>query len=130
MAKWVHADVLDNGLNNIKTNANRLWLLKAYAAGDSYATATGNMIAEATMASGDYTLGNGASSARTLTTAAGKTDSAADANSGASPDLHLAFVDTVNSKVLWVTDETSNQVVTLGNAVTFPSVVLTSNQPT
>lgn len=67
MAKWVHADVLDNGLQYIKTNANRLWLLKAYAAGDSYATATGNMIAEATMASGDYTLGNGASSSRTLT---------------------------------------------------------------
>ena len=124
MAKWVHPDEMDNGLSAIKTNANAQWLLKAYAAGDSYATCTGNMIAEVAMTSGDYTLADGASSSRTLTTAAGKTDS------GATPNLHIAFVDTVNSKVLWVTDETSDQVVTLGNPVTFPSVVLTRSQPT
>jgi len=128
MAKWVHPDEMDNGLSAIKTNANAQWLLKAYAAADSYATCSGNMIAEVAMASGDYTLADGASSSRTLTTASGKTDSAANANSGATPNLHIAFVDTVNSKVLWVTDETTDQVITAGNPVTFPSVVLTRNQ--
>lgn len=130
MAKFVHADVLDNGINEIKTDANAMWLVKAYSAGDSYATVSGNMIAEVAMTSGDYTLGNGASNSRTLTTASGKSDSAANAGSGASPNLHLAFVDTAGSRVLWVTDETSDQVITAGNPVDFPSVVYTSNQPT
>lgn len=129
MAKWVHSDVLDNGTAFIKANANALWLIKAYAAGDSFATVQGNMVAAAAMASGDYTLSNGASSSRVMTTAAGKSDSSADANSGASPNLHLAYVDTTNSKVLWVTDETSDQVITAGNPVTFPSITYTSSQP-
>lgn len=129
MAKWVNSLVLDNGLNEIKNNANRLHLIKAYASGDSYATVIGNSCADVAMASGDYTLGNGAGSARTLTTASGKS-ATASANSGAGPNLHLAYVDTVNSRVLWVTDETSDQVITAGNTVNFPAVVYTSNQPT
>lgn len=130
MAKWVHSDVLDGGLSAIKNSANKMVLLKAYAAGDSYATVNGtNNIAEVAMASGDYTLGNGAASARTLTTASGKS-ATASAGSGASPNMHIAWVDTANSKVLWVTDETSDQVVTAGNTVNFPSVVYTASQPT
>lgn len=127
MAKWVHPDVLDLGLTEIKTDANSMRLLSAYAAGDSYATVNAASIAAAAMASGDYTLGNGASSSRTLTTAA--KSAAASAGSGASPDLHIAFVDTATSRVLWVTDETSNQVVTSGNPVNFPALVYTSSQP-
>jgi hypothetical protein len=130
MAKWVDSDVLDLGINRIKTNANKMVLLKAYAAGDNYATVNGtNNIAEVAMATGDFALGAGAASARTLTTTA-KTGVTATAGSGASPDLHIAFVDTVASKVLWVTDETTNQVVTSGNTVNFPALVYTSNQPT
>lgn len=130
MAKWVHADVLDFGIDRIKTDANAQWLIKAYTAGDNYATVSGNMCAEASMASGDYTIASSGSN-RTLTTASGKTDSSANASSGATPDLHIAFVDTVNSKVLWVTDETSDQVITAGNPVNFPNaLVYTSNQPT
>lgn len=128
MAKWVDPDVLDLGINRIKTNANVLHLIKAYAPGDSYATVVGNSVGNVAMASGDYTLGNGASSARTLTTAAGKTSNAT-ANSGAAPALHLAFVDSINSKVLWVTDETTDQVITSGNPLQYPSVIYTSSQP-
>ena len=40
------------------------------------------------------------------------------------------FLDTVNSKVLWVTNETSGQSITIGNPVSFPSLVYTVNQPT
>src|SRR5574337_996566 len=121
MTKWVHADVLDNGLNDIKTAANKMVLVKAYTAGDSYATVnTTNNIAEVAMSSTDYTLGTSGSN-RTLTTAAGKS-ATASANSGATPNLHIAFVDTANSKVLWVTDETSDQVVTSGNTVNFPKI--------
>lgn len=129
MPKWVHPDVLDGGLSAIRTGANRQHLIRAYAAGDSYATVIGNSVADVAMASGDYTLANGAGSARTLTTASGKTSNAT-ANSGATPNLHLAFVDTAGSRVLWVTDETSDQVITSGNPIAYPQVVYTSNQPT
>lgn len=128
MAKWVNADVLDLGINEIKVDANSMRLINAYTAGDSYATVNTASIATVAMASGDYTLANGGSNSRTLTTAT-KT-ATASAGSGASPDLHIAFVDTATSRVLWVTDETTNQVVTIGNTVNFPAVVFTANQPT
>lgn len=125
MTKWAHADVLDNGINYIKTNCNKVAVISAYTAGDSYATVSGNILAEATMASGDFTLGTSGSN-RTLTTASGKQDTSANATGTAS---HIAFVDTANSKVLWVTEETSGQTIVLGNPVTFPSLVYTAKQP-
>lgn len=127
MAKWVHADVLDGGLNGIKTVATKMMLIKAYAAADSYATVTGNKIAEVAMASGDYTLSSVGSDRRLTTTA--KPGIASTANSGATPNLHIAFTDGA-AKVLWVTDETTDQVVTSPNAVDFPALTYTSAQPT
>jgi hypothetical protein len=126
MAKWAHADALDNGPAYIKANCNKMALISAYAAGDSYATVNGNILADVAMAAGDFTLGTSGSD-RTLTTAAGKQDASANASGGT--DNHIAFVDTVNSKVLWVTDETTNQGITSGNPVTFPSLVYTAKQP-
>ena len=125
MAKWAHADVLDNGINYIKTNCNKVAVISAYTAGDSYATVNGNILAEAMMVSTDFTLGASGSN-RTLTTASGKQDTSANATGAAS---HIAFVDTVASKVLWVTEETSGQSITAGNPVTFPSLVYTAKQP-
>ncbi len=127
MAKYAHADVLDGGLNAIKNSAIRMLLLKAYSAGDSYATVTGNAICTIAMISGDYTL-SGADNAPRVLTVATKSGTAS-ANSGASPNLHIAFTDNV-SKVLWVTDETSDQVVTSGNTINFPGLTYTSSQPT
>lgn len=127
MAKWLHADVLDNGPAHIKANCDKLYLISAYTAGDSFATVFGNKLAEAAMSSTDFTHGS-SSSNRTLTTASGKTGTASA--SSATPNLHLAFVDEAGSQVLWVTDETSDQAITSGNTVNFPSVVLTTQQPT
>lgn len=128
MAKWVRSGVLDNGLNDIKTNATKMLLISAYTAGDSYATVTGNALnAGVTMASGDYTLSS-SSNNRLLTVASGKT-ATATASAGGTPDLHVAFTDGT-ANVIWVTDETSNQPITSGNTLTFPGPVYTSNQPT
>ena len=127
MAKFVHSDVLDGGLNAIKNGATHMLLIKAYVAGDSYATVVGNALADVTMVSGDYTLSSSGNN-RVLTTAAGKS-ATASANSGAAPNLHIAFTDG-SAKVLWVTDETSDQVITSGNTVNFPQLTYTSNQPT
>jgi hypothetical protein len=128
MPKHAHPDVLDNGIALIRSNANQMHLVRTYAAGDSYATVIGNSLATVAMIPADYTLGNGSASARTLTTPSNKSANAAQA-SGASPNLHFAFVDTTTSRVLWATDETTDQVIGLGNPITFPSLVYTSNQP-
>ena len=128
MAKWVHADVLDNGIAYIKANCNKMALVSAYSAGDSYATVNAAIVADAAMASGDFTIA-AAGNNRTLTTAAGKSDTAANVTGGGVGN-HIAFLDTVNSKVLWVTNETSGQSITIGNPVSFPSLVYTVNQPT
>lgn len=127
MAKWVHSNVLDNGLNYIKTNCNKMALISAYSAGDSYATVNGNILADVAMTSTDFTLATSGSD-RTCTTAAGKQDAAANA-SGGSATNHIAFLNTTGSEVLWVTTETSGQAVTSGNPVTFPSLVYTAKQP-
>jgi hypothetical protein len=126
MAKWVHSDVLDGGLNAIKNVATKMILISAYTAGDSYATVTGNALCTVTTAAGDFTVASSGNN-RTCTVAA--KSGTASATSGASPDLHIAFTDGA-AKVLWVTDETSNQPITNGNTINFPSVVYTSNQPT
>lgn len=125
MAKYAHPNVLDNGPQYIKSNCNLVALLDAYTFGDSYATVTSNIMASAAMVTGDFTLGTSGNN-RTLTTAAGKQDAAADAGGPAS---HIAFLDTVNSRVLWVTEETTGQTIVVGNPVTFPSLVYTSKQP-
>lgn len=126
MPKWAHQDVLDGGLNAIKTSATKQLLLKAYAAGDSYATVLANALSEAAMASGDFTLSSNGSN-RVLTTAAGKSANAT-ADSGVGPDLHIAFTDGA-AKVLYVTDETSNRVVITGDPCNFPVLTYTANQP-
>lgn len=127
MAKWVRSGVLDNGLNDIKNNATKMLLISAYSAGDSYATVVAAQLAEATMASGDYTLSSSGSN-RLLTTASGKTGTATATASG-TPDLHIAFTDGA-ANVIWVTDETTNQPITTGNVITFPVLTYTNNQPT
>lgn len=127
MAKWANADVLDNGPNYIKTNCNKMALISSYVAGDSYATVNGRILAEVVMTSTDFTNGSSGND-RTLTSAAGKQDTSANA-SGGSATNHIAYLDTVNSKVLWVTEETTGQAVTESNPVTFPSLVYTSKQP-
>ena len=129
MSKWVHADVLDNGPAYIKNNCNKVCVLSSYAEGDNYATVTAAILAEAAMACTDFTLANSGAGPvynRAMTTASGKQDTSANATGAAS---HIAFVDTVASKVLWVTEETSGQTITASNPVTFPSLVYTAKQP-
>lgn len=127
MSKFAHADVLDGGLNAIKLVATKMILVSAYSPGDSYATVQANKLAEVTMASADFVL-SASGANRLLTTAAGKT-AVASAGASGSPNLHIAFTDG-SAKVLWVTDETSDQAITSGNTINFPQLTYTSNQPT
>ena len=128
MAKWFHPDVLDNGLNLIKTNAQRVAVIDDYTVADSYATVIGNLVAAASTVSGDYTLGNQGTNGRQVTTPA--KSATATASTTGSNDLHIAWLDDTNTRVLAVTDETTNQIITSGNTVNLPSVALKMNQPT
>ena len=127
MAKYAHPDVLDQGPNFIKLNCNKMALISAYTFGAAYATVDAAILADAAMISTDFTLATSVND-RTLTTASGKSDPSANATGG-SVTNHIAFLDTVNSKVLWVTEETSGQAVTAGNPVNFPSLVYKAVQP-
>lgn len=125
MAFYAHPDVLDNGPAYITANCDKMALLSAYTTSDTYATADGNILADVAMVSGDFTAGSSGAD-RTLTSASGKSDSAANATGNAS---HIAFLDTSTSKILWVTEETTGQSVTAGNPINFPQLTYTAKQP-
>ena len=125
MAKYAHIDVLDGGIDVMKNSCTKMILLSAYTANYTTATTTNN-IAEVAMVTGNFTKTGADGAARVLTTASGKTATASQSALG-TPDLHIAFCD--GTRVLFVTDETSNQPVTSGNTVNFPVVTFTANQP-
>jgi len=127
MAKWASADFLDGGLVYLKATATKMLLVSAYSAADSYATVVGNIVASADMTGTDFVLSS-ASANRLLTFGGGKS-ATASAGSGATPDLHIAFTNGTDT-VIYVTDETSDQVVTSGNPVNFPELTYTCSQPT
>lgn len=131
MTTYAHADVLDNGPKYIKDNCNKVILISAYSS--TYATVNGaNKVAEATLVTGDFAIAGADGAARVLTaTLTGK--SGGNALQGVDPGtgMHVAFVDTANSKVLYVTTESSDQTIVSGNPVQFNSnPTYTASQPT
>lgn len=131
MTRYAHPDVLDNGPGYIKTNCNKVILTNAYS--NVYATVnTTAKVAEAALVTGDFALSGVDGAARVLTAAiAAKAGGNALMTVADGTNMHIAFVDTVNSKVLFVTEESSNQSITSGNPVTFnSSPTYTSGQPT
>lgn len=125
---YASASFLDGGLLHLKNNCDKLALVSSFTPGEAYATTVAAILAEVAMASGDFTISSSGSN-RICTTATGKQDTAANATGGGASAVFV-FLDTVNTEVLWETNETSAQTVTAGNPVNFPSLVYTSNQPT
>jgi hypothetical protein len=121
MSKYAHADVLDNGPQYIKTNCNKVILIDAYSA--VFATVNGaNKVAEATLVTGDFAIAGADGATRTMTaTITGKSGGNALKTVNPGTNMHIAFVDTVASKVLYVVEESTDQVVTSGNPVSFNS---------
>ena len=131
MSRYAHADFLDGGLAYLKANCNKVILIDAYSA--VYATVNGaNKVAETTVATGDFAIAGADGAARVLTaTLTAKAAGNALKAVADGTNMHLAFVDTVASKVLYVTEESSNQPITSGNPVTLNSnPTYTSGQPT
>lgn len=126
MPFYKHPDAMDAELSYIRSNCNKMALVSVYTLGDSYATVNGNILAEAAMVPGDFTLGASGNN-RTLTVAP-KSDSSANA-SGGGVNSHTVLLDTLNSKVLFVTEESAAQSITGGNPVNIGGFVITNSQP-
>jgi hypothetical protein len=133
MAKFSSASTQDGGTDLWRTLAAtagrvKMHVIKAYAVGDSYATAvTTNSCGSVDMVPSDF-VQSGAVGAARATAVAAKSFSVT-ASSGAAPNLHIAIVDSTNSVVLFVTDETSDQVLTLGNTFNCPTWNYSVGQP-
>lgn len=128
MSKWVNQAVLDDGLNVIVNYCDKMALINQYTPGDSYAAVSAVMLASCTMTPVDFVLSTDAFDNRILTTAADKSAPVVSASSG-SAVRHIAFLDTVNGRVLWVTQEGSGMSVQEWNTIIFPPQTLTSYQP-
>jgi hypothetical protein len=127
MPKWVHTDVLDNGLNEVLNNTNQMSLVTGFAPGDAYAVVVARSVCDVAMTGGDFTLQNFGTNERELEVAT-KT-ATATAASPATPDLHIVLLDTAGQRVLAVCDETSDQAIASGNPITFPQWSLRGRQP-
>lgn len=130
MPKYSHPDVLDNGIKYIKDNCDKVILISAYST--VYATVNGaNKVAEVAVTTTDFSIAGDDGAARVLTAAlAGKSGGNALQTVDPGTTLHLAFVDTVNSKVLHVTPENTTNPIGAGVAVNvINNSTYTANQP-
>lgn len=129
MATYYDQSVLDALLNAIKNGCNtngKVVLISDYTQNDTWATVDGNILAEATITSGDFT-GPTASGVDQQLTFSGKAGTAT-ATDATPTDLHIALID--DSIVYAVTNETSDQPINSGNPVTFPAFYMQASQPT
>lgn len=127
MAYFAHADVLENGPAYVKANATKIMLISAYTFGDSFATVNAAKLSEAAVTTANWTW-SASGNDRVLTSTDNLTGSVAAA-SAAGPSNHYAVVDAAASKVLYVTEEGSDQPITSGNPITLKSVVIKATQP-
>ncbi len=116
MAKTVHNDVLDAALNVIKNTCNKMVACSQQPTTYTQANTT-YALADVVMSSTDFTVADGDVSGRKLTVAA-KNSVPVDVQGD--PAV-IALLDTVNSKLLYTTDEGSVQTIYVGNSINFPT---------
>lgn len=116
MAKFAHDDVLDGSPNVVKNNATRICVCSAQPTTYTEAITT-YMLAIKTITSADFTgPANGDTSGRKLTSNAHSGVSIT--NSGTA--THVALCDSANSKLLYVTTNTSHALIA-GNTTNIPA---------
>lgn len=131
MSRYAHVNLLDQGPKYLKDNCDKAILITTYST--AYATVNGaNKVAEVTLATGDFAIAGADGAARVLTaTLTGKSMGNALQTVADGTNMHIAFVKTGASEVIYVTEESSDQAITSGNPVQLNSnPTYTSNQPT
>jgi|GEM_PF-706583 len=127
---YSHPDVLDNGPAEL-LKTNQVAVLKAYALADSHATVTAgaNIVLTEAVTGGDMSLSNHETHDRKWQ-CNGKAGVISLIDTENTDDLHIAYIDTLTSRVLYVTDEITDQEITAGNPVDVPAGEYRSLQPT
>lgn len=133
MPRWFSDDILRSGPDHLRVLAAAgktitLHVIKAYAAGDNYSTIVANSVMSVAIEEEDMTWGPGAPSGLAMTISA-KAGVSITADSGASPDLHLALVNTTDDAPHIVTDETTDQVLVSGGTKDLPAWAIQCPQP-
>ena len=127
MPRSVHDDVLDQAADYIKQNCDEVTFCSGQPT--TYAEATdppslgGKRLVDHAMVPGDFSIANGTTGGRSVTMAS-QDDTVDEAGTGD----HVAFVDTVASKLLYVTTA-SEQPVLAGQAFQFPSIEINFSDP-
>lgn len=122
MAKSVHNDVLDAGLNEIINNANQLALCSQEPTTRNEALVT-YRLASVAITPGNFTLQDGGVSGRRATVAALADIAISQTGTG----THLALVD--DTRLIFVTT-CENQLVTAGNLLDLPTWDVEMGDPT
>ena len=113
MAKTVHNDVLDGAFDIIRNNCDKMTACSQEPANFTEANAT-FALADVAMTAGDFNIADGDTSGRKVAVGQ-KSGVNVDADGTAN---HVALLDTVGSRLLYVTTATA-QVLTTGNTMTF-----------
>lgn len=131
MSRFASVNMLDQGPKYLKDTCDKVILTNAYTANYTTANTTAK-VAECALVTGDFAIAGAAGAARTLTaTLTGKSAGNALMDLADGTNMHLAFVATGTSEVIYVTEESSNQAITSGNPVTLNSnPTYVANQPT
>lgn len=128
MPLYCHADVLVNGLKYLQDNCNKVALIGSYTFNDTYATVSAGILAEYAATPSHFVFINSPPGEATLRMGGVSYRPVLAAGGGAGN--HIALLDTVNAKVLWVFPESSMQVIEAGNEVNFPVFDLLGLSPT
>ena len=118
--------VYAKGLEHVKNNCDKMIITHGAANINDYAATVALKCAEASTTPAHFSIvANGSALKINRPLIQGM----ATATKDASADKQLAFLDTVNSKVLVIEDETSDQAITAGNPVDFNANSFGFNAP-
>lgn len=123
MAKFLATSVYDSGLNDL-TSATTMHVISSYTAGDTYANVIAASLGSNSVTVGAVGDGSGSNSRKRTVPAVNVTATGASAT----PDLHIALVNTAGTKVYAVT-KTPNQPIAIGNILQVAAFDIQFNQP-
>lgn len=117
--KYVHHDVIDNGLAYLQNNAIRVLLLPSFSISTTYSQAVASALLSATISSSDFTLSNEGTGRKIVF--GGTSPIPATAAAATNSPLHVAFTDGV-SRLLWVDEEASLMAIVEGHSYRLPQL--------
>ena len=129
MPKFASKNALDNGLKYISFNSDILFVTQTYALGDTYEDIENNQLINVFLSDDDFTITDGAGESRVLVTTPGRQAQLLKPGVSGGVDMHFCFCNGTTHEVIWVTDESSDALISYGSIIIIPSLNYTSAQP-